>query len=410
MAPDETLSSCLMARPSLGLTVLLAALTIIGPFSVDTYLPAFPNIAAGLGATPTQLQQTLSVYLATFAFMTLWHGALADALGRRTVLLAALACYSAASLFCAFAGSIEMLLLGRVLQGLSAGAGMVVSRAVVRDLYDGPAAQRLLAHTGMMFAVGPVVAPLVGGWILAFFEWHAVFVFLALFGMALFTAVWFALPETLRPEQRQSLHPVSLARAYFHVFSNPRFVGLAAAIAFNFGGLVLYVMSAPKFLMEHLGVSAQGFIWLFGPAMAGMLGGNYAAARLAGRMNSRRTVAIGFVIMLVGAAGNLALNFWLPPSLPWAVLPIAVYVFGVALGVPVLSLCIMDLFPARRGLASSCQGATHTAMNAVIASVVAPFFWSSTFSLAVAMALFLVLGYAAFALTRPVGTRSPGPA
>ena len=390
------------AKPPLGLTVLLAALTIIGPFSVDTYLPAFPNMAAGLGATPTQLQQTLSVYLATFAFMTLWHGALADALGRRAVLLAALACYSAASLFCAFAGSIEMLLLGRALQGLSAGAGMVVSRAVVRDLYEGPTAQRLIAHTGMMFAVGPVIAPLAGGWILAFFEWHAVFVFLALFGVALFAAVWFALPETLPRERRQSLHPVSLARAYFRVFTHPRFLGLAGAIAFNFGGLVIYVMSAPKFLMEHLGVTAQGFIWLFGPAMAGMMGGNYLSARMAGHVPSRRTVMIGFAIMALGAIANLAVAHWLPPSLPWAVLPIAIYVFGVALGVPVLSLSIMDLFPERRGLASSCQGATHTGMNAVVASVAAPLFWGSTFSLAVAMALFLVLGFVAFRLTRPV--------
>jgi MFS transporter, DHA1 family, multidrug resistance protein len=280
---------------------------------------------------------------------------------------------------------------------------MVISRAVVRDLYEGPAAQRLIAHTGMMFAIGPVVAPLVGGWILAFFDWHAVFVFLALFGVALFTAVWFALPETLRPELRQSLHPISLARAYFQVFSNPRFLALAAAIAFNFGGLVLYVMSAPKFLMEHLGVSAQGFVWLFGPAMAGMMGGNYAAARLAGRMNSRRTIRIGFAIMAVAAIGNLAINTWFPPSLPWAVLPIAIYVFGVAMGVPAMSLCIMDLFPARRGLASSCQGATHTAMNAVVASAIAPLFWYSTFSLAVAMTLFTVMGFLAFSLTRSVG-------
>ena len=114
--------------------------------------------------------------------------------------------------------------------------------------------------------------------------------------------------------------------------------------------------------------------------------------------------------MAVGAVANLAINFWLPPSLPWAVLPLAIYVFGVAMGVPVLSLCIMDLFPERRGLASSCQGATHTGMNAIIAAVVAPLFWGSTFSLAVAMALFLVLGFAAFALTRPGGTRTRGPA
>lgn len=396
-------------KPSLGLTVLLAALTIIGPFSVDTYLPAFPNIAASMGATPVQLQQTLSFYLATFAFMTLWHGALADALGRRTVLLVALALYAAASLFCAFAPTIEILLIGRVLQGLSAGAGMVVSRAVVRDLYDGPAAHRLIAHTGMMFAIGPVMAPLVGGWILAFFEWHAVFVFLALFGVALFTAVWFVLPETLPVERRQSLHPVSLARAYFQVFSNPRFLALAGAVAFNFGGLVIYVMSAPKFLIEHLGVSAQGFVWLFGPAMAGMMGGNYLSARLAGHRNPRRVATLGYAIMAIGAAANLALNWWGPVQIPWAVMPMAIYVFGVALGVPVLSLCIMDLFPERRGLASSCQGATHTAMNAVIASVIAPLFWGSTFSLAVAMALFLVLGFAAFLFTRPAGRSFPGP-
>lgn len=155
------------AQTPRGLAAIVAALSIIGPFTVDTYLPAFPAMANGLGATPVQLQQTLSFYLAPFAFMILWHGALADALGRRRVLLAALAVYVAASLFCAMAGSIEMLLLGRVLQGLSAGAGMVIARAVVRDLLEGPAAQRLIAQAGMMFAVGPVLAPLVGGWILA---------------------------------------------------------------------------------------------------------------------------------------------------------------------------------------------------------------------------------------------------
>ncbi|MDR2001291.1 MAG: multidrug effflux MFS transporter [Zoogloeaceae bacterium] len=389
-----------MNKPSLGLTMLLTALTIVGPFSVDTYLPAFPSIAAGLGATPDQLQQTLSLYLAAFAFMTLWHGALADALGRRAVLLTSLALYAAASLFCALAPTIEMLLAGRILQGLSAGAGMVVSRAVIRDLYEGPEAHRLIAHVGMMFAAGPVAAPLAGGFILAFFEWHAIFVFLALLGVALFAAVWFALPETLPVERRQSLHPVSLGRAYLQVFSSPRFLGLAGAIAFNFGGLLVYVMSAPKFLIEHLGVSPQGFVWLFGPAMIGMLGGNYLSARLAGRTHTYRTVALGYMVMAAGAALNLALNVWTPAQLPWAVLPLSIYVFGVSLGVPVLSLSIMDLFPERRGLASSCQGAAQTAITAMVASVIAPLFWGSTLSLAVAMTLFLALGFVAFQLTQ----------
>jgi DHA1 family bicyclomycin/chloramphenicol resistance-like MFS transporter len=381
-----------------GLAAIVAALSIIGPFTVDTYLPAFPAMAEGLGATPVQLQQTLSFYLAPFAFMMLWHGALADALGRRRVLLAALAVYVAASLFCAMAGSIEMLLLGRVLQGLSAGAGMVIARAVVRDLHEGPAAQRLIAHAGMMFAIGPVVAPLVGGWILAFFGWHAIFIFLGLYGAGLFAAIWFLLPETLTPEHRQSLHPVKLGRAYLDVFSHPRFLALAFAISFNFGGFVLYVMSAPKFLMEHLGVSAQGFLWLFGPAMVGMVSGNYLSSRLAGKVSHGRTVGAGYVIMTLGAVSNVAMNYWLPPSLPSAVLPLAIYVFGLAVGMASLSLCIMDLFPERRGLASSCQGAMQTGMNAVVASVLVPLVWDSTLSMALAMLAFLVLGVFAFAL------------
>lgn len=375
-----------------GLAVLLAAMNAIGPFSTDTHLPAFPAIGTGLGATPIEVQQTLGAFLLPFAFMMLWHGPLADALGRRRVLLAAFALYALASLACAFAGSIEWLWFGRALQGLSAGAGVVVSRAVIRDLLDGPAAQRMIAHTGMMFAIAPAVAPVLGGWVFAFFDWQAVFILLAVYGGLIFAAIYFLLPETLPPEARQSLHPRSLGHAYAQVFRHPPFLALAGAVALSFNGFFVYVLSAPKFLMEHLGVSAQGFFWLFGPAMAGMLGGNYLSARLAGRLSQRRTVGLGFAIMAAAASANLGMNLVLPPSLPWAVLPIAVYVFGMALTMPSLSLRILDLFPERRGLASSCQGVMQSGTNALTASVLAPLAWTSTLSMAVAMGVFLVLG------------------
>jgi MFS transporter, DHA1 family, multidrug resistance protein len=386
-----------MKKAPRGLAVLLAAMTAIGPFSIDTYLPAFPAMAVGLGATTIEVQQTLTAYLVPFAFMMLWHGALADALGRRRVLLVSFALFAVASLFCVFAGRIEHLWLGRALQGLSAGAGMVVSRAIIRDLLDGPAAQRLIAHTGMMFAIAPAVAPVLGGWIHAWFDWHAVFVFLTLYGAVLFAAIYFLLPETLPPEARQSLRPGPLARAYGQVFSHPAFLALALAVAFNFNGFFIYVLSAPKFLIGHLGVSAQGFLWLFGPAMAGMISGNYLSARLAGQVSSRRTIGLGFAIMIVAALANVLLNLWLPPALPWAVLPLAVYVFGMALTMPSLSLRILDLFPERRGLVSSCQGVTQTGINAVTAALLAPLFWDSTLTLALAMVVFLVLGGLAFA-------------
>jgi MFS transporter, DHA1 family, multidrug resistance protein len=391
-----------------GMAVMLAAMTAIAPFSIDTYLPAFPEMAESLGATAIEVQQTLAFYMAAFAFMMLWHGALADALGRKRVLLGAFAVYVAASLVCVFAGTIHVLWLGRVLQGMSAGAGMVVSRAIIRDLLDGPAAQRMIAHTGMIFAIAPAVAPVIGGWIHAFFSWHAIFVFLALYGTALFAAVYFLLPETLPPEKRHSLHPAPLARAYFAVLTHPPFLALSLAIALSFNGFFIYVVSAPKFLLEHLGVSAQGFLWLFGPAMLGLMGGNWLSAHLAGQVSSRRTIVLGFGIMIVAAAANLLLNFMLPPSLPWAVLPQGVYLFGVSLAMPVLTVRILDLFPDRRGLVSSCQGATQTGMNALTASILAPLFWGSSLSLAVAMTLFLIVGLLAFSFRRFGGRSSRG--
>ncbi|HEX8989062.1 MAG TPA: multidrug effflux MFS transporter [Rhodocyclaceae bacterium] len=383
-----------------GLAPLLAALAAIGPFSIDTYLPAFPAIGQGLGATAVQVQQTLTAYLIPFAFMMLWHGALADALGRRRVLLWAYGLYALASLFCAMAGSIEALWLGRALQGLSAGAGLVVGRAIVRDVLDGPAAQRLMAHIGMMFAVAPAVAPVLGGWVQAFFGWHAVFVFLALYGFLLVAAMWRFLPETLPPEARQTLQPLPLLRAYGEVFAHRGFLALAGALALNFNGFFIYVLSAPAFLIGHLGVSPQGFLWLFGPSMLGMIVGNFLAARLAGEASSRRIVGLGFAVMIAAAAANVTLNLAMAPQLPWSVLPVALYVVGMALAMPTLSIRVLDLFPQRRGLISSCQGITQTGVNAITASVLAPLAWGSTLTMSLAMAFFLLLGLAAFAARR----------
>jgi len=187
------------------------------------------------------------------------------------------------------------------------------------------------------------------------------------------------------------------------VVAHPVFLALAIALSLNFNGFFIYVLSAPVFLMDHLQVSAQGFLWLFGPAMTGMILGNYLSARLAGQVSTGRTIVLGYLVMGCGAAGNVALNLWLPPALPWAVLPIAVYLFGVTIAMPSLTLRVLDLFPERRGLVSSCQGAVHTGVNAVTASVLAPLAWGSTLGLALAMAGFLILGLAAFAL-RPQAT------
>ena len=375
-----------------GIAVLLAALAAIGPFSIDTYLPSFHDIGQSLGASPLQVQQTLTAYLLPFAFMALWHGALADALGRRKVILASLLLFVLAALGCIFATSIEQIWVLRAIQGASAGAGVVVSRAIVRDLFDGPAAQRLMSHITMMFAIAPAIAPVIGGRLQVWFGWRSVFVFLTVAILLLLIACWKLLPETLPQEKRQSLHPGYLARSYWNVMTSPAFLAACFGLTFNFAGFFLYVMSAPEFLIRHLGVPETAFHWLFGPAMGGLLVGSWLSGKLAGRISASRTIGIGYLLMGLAALGNLALGLWVPASLPWSVLPIPLYTLGMSLTMPSLTLLALDPFPTRRGLAASCQMFLQSTFNSVLAGILAPALWGSTLTLALGMAGLLSLG------------------
>jgi len=385
-----------MPASSPWLAPVLAALAAIGPFAIDTYLPAFPQIAAGLAASELEVQQTLTAYMATFAFMVLWHGALADRFGRRRVILVSMVLFAAASLVCALAPSIGWLWLGRALQGLSGGAGMVVGRAVIRDLYDGVQAQRLMARVMTIFAIAPAIAPMIGGLLLALAGWRAIFVFLALFSGTLAYLTWRFLPETLPVAARHALHPLSLGRAYGQVLGSAAFMLLAASVALNFNGFFLYVLSAPAFLIGHLGLGPQQFGWLFMPAVAGMMGGSALSGRVAGRWPPRRTIAIGFAVMVAAALANLLVAALIAPRVPWSVLPIAIYTFGMALAMPNLTLIALDRFPARRGLASSCQSFLQVGINSLTAGALAPLLWRSPLTLAAGMAGFLGLGALAF--------------
>lgn len=369
-----------------GIAVLAAALAALGPFSIDTYLPSFPSMAASLGATPLQVQQTLTAYLAAFAFMTLWHGALSDSFGRRRVILVGLVVYSLASLGCAFATRIEHLWLLRALQGMSAGAGMVVGRAVVRDLYEGATAQRVLSHVGMMFALAPAVAPVVGGWLHVGLGWRSVFVFLALLGAILAFSSWRVLPETLPPAKRHDFAVASLGRGYWQVLGTPAFLIWCSVVACMFGGFFIYVLSAPVFLMRHLGRHEAEFLWLFGPSMVGMMSGSWLSGRVAGRWSANATLARAFAIMGTGSFINLVVSLTLPPGLPWSVVHLLIYNFGMALAMPTLTLLALDCFPARRGLAASCQSFIQTTANALFASLLVPVLWGSPRDLAFGMA------------------------
>src|SRR3982751_4418284 len=187
--------------PSWAPAVLLACLGMLGPFSIDTYLPAFTGIAKALGASPVEMQQTLSAYLFGFAVMNLFHGALSDSFGRKPVVLSGLVVFTFASAGCALSQHIGALVFFRALQGISAGSGIVVSRAVIRHLFPPADAQRVMSQVTIWFGVAPAVAPMVGGFLFVHVGWHAVFWFLTAVGVVLFFANWKALPETLHASQ-----------------------------------------------------------------------------------------------------------------------------------------------------------------------------------------------------------------
>ena len=374
------------------LPFLIAALSMIGPFAIDTYLPAFHEMEGSLNATPLQVQQSLTAYLLPFALMCLWHGSISDALGRRRVILIAQACLALTSVGCALAPNIELLWFFRALQGLASGAGFVVGRAVVRDVYEGAAAQRVMANVTVMFTLAPAIAPVLGGWLHEWFGWRSIFWFLALFAVAVGAWCALALPETLHPERRQPLNPRFLLRSYIRTLTNGPFLAASFAAALNFTAIFLYITSAPVFLMRHLGLGETQFFWLFGPVTAGMMIGAALSGRLAGIVKPKRTVMLGYIGMIAATAVNLGFHFLRDPQLPWSVAPLFVYSVGMSFAFPSFVLFGLDIFPDQKGLASSCQAFLMSGINTIPAGVLSPLANASTLRLATVSTLLTAAG------------------
>jgi len=386
----------LWKAPRWALAALLAVLGMLGPFSIDTYLPAFSGMASTLGATPIEMQQTLSAYLFGFAFMNLFHGALADSFGRRPVVLWGIAMFTLASAGCALSQTVGQLVVFRALQGLSTGAGIVVSRAVIRDMFAPAQAQKVMSQVTIYFGVAPAIAPIVGGWLYVHTGWHSIFWFLTLIGIALWIANFRLLPETLHDAHRQPFNVKHLLRGYWQLGSSPRFVLLALASGVPFNGMFLYVLAAPAFLGTHLGLGPTQFFWFFVMTISGIMSGAWLSGRLAGRIAPKRQIRHGFLIMLTVSILNLAANLLLPVHVSWALFPIAIFSFGWALMVPVVTLLVLDLYPERRGMASSLQAFVGSTANGLVAGVVVPLVMHSTVQLAAASMGMMCIGLAAW--------------
>jgi DHA1 family bicyclomycin/chloramphenicol resistance-like MFS transporter len=376
-----------------GLTFVLATLSWLGPFSIDSYLPSLLSIGHNLHASAAQTQQTMTAFLVAFAAMSLWHGAISDSYGRRRLTLICLGIFSIASLGCALAGSVQMLMFFRVLQGATAGAGMVVGRAVIRDVFDGAAAQRLMSHTMTIFAIAPVIAPVIGGWLQVWFGWRSIFLFLMVLSALLFASTYRYLPETLAYEKRQRLELAFLARSYWKVLKQPAFMTACISMACTSIGFFIYLLSAPVFLVKNLHLKETEFIYLYAPVSVAMISGAWISGYFAGKITGKQTVLLGYIIMVVAAIWNVAYNVFFPPILFWSIAPVFFYILGNCVAIPSLSLMTLDLFPNQRGLAASCQGFVSLGANSFVSAFVA-FVWKTPLSLGLTQFCALIGGVA----------------
>lgn len=377
------------------LSVVLAGLAALAPFAIDTYLPAFPTLECDLQATPLQLQQSLTFYLLPYALMTLWHGAISDSIGRITTIKWGLGVFVLASIGCAFAKNVETLWFFRALQGMSGGAGNVVARAMVRDLFEGPQAQRVMATVQMLFGIAPAIAPIIGGLLLGV-HWQAIFIFLAFYAGLSLTAAVIYLPETMPPQKRLPLSAGQVIKDYKLVFVDVEFLRLVISIGANFSGFFLYVLASPVFLVKHLGLSQHQFGYMFIPTVCGMMLGSYFAKRAAGRYTRQQVVKWAYAWMSATVLLNIVSCYLFSEShlnYVYLIAPIAVFNIGMALAMPVLSIAALDRHPKIRGTAASGQAFIQMMLSTVSAGLVVPFVWASPIGLALAMACYCLVGW-----------------
>ena len=390
-----------MLRPgTFALTALLAALTAVGPLTTDMYLPSLPDIARQLGASSAQVQLTISAYLIGFAAGQIIYGPVSDRHGRKPVLIGAIALYCAASLACALSTSIEMLIFARAFQALGGSGGIVLTRAIVRDIYSGAHAGRELSVIGSVMALAPVLAPIIGGVIQTAFGWRATFLALVGAGFAGATVVWALLPETLAARAAEPVSLASMLRSYRIVGRNSAYLAYLSVTSASYAGLFAWISGSAFVLQDLYGLAPFDFGVAFALGSVGYMVGSAVAARLVIRLGLDGVLGLGSCACAAGGLAMVAAVAFGSVSSMSLVLPMAVYLAGLGMVLPQGIAGAMTPFPERAGAASSLFGFVQQTVAAVCGAAVGWYLGQSAWPLALGVA---VMGLATLGLW--LGTR-----
>ncbi|MGH3348039.1 MAG: multidrug effflux MFS transporter [Nocardioides sp.] len=387
--------------------LILAGLSMLGPFSIDTPFPAFRTMADDFDVTSADMQLVVSAYLVAFGLMSPFHGPLSDALGRKPVIIGGVVLYAAASVGCALSPNLETLLVFRVLQGLTAGGGVIVSRTIIRDVYEGAEAQRLMSRVMLIFAIAPAIAPVIGGALLQLGAWPIAFWFMALVALGLTAVVAVALPETHPAERRIPLRFGALLRGLASVARSASFHRVAWAAALTFAGQFIYISSASIIVVDLLGLGELDFWKLFAPLVGAVMLGSQISSSAAGRISGNALVTGALAFSVVAALANVAIAALAGPSLPWVVLGPALLGLGTVTAYPTMQLILLDMFPVGRGSAVSLFTFFTLLLNGLIASLLAPLVTGSVLQLALASSALVVAGLLAWTWHLHAVARTP---
>ena len=372
----------MLRSDSWGLTVLLGALAAMTALAVDMSLPSLPTLGRVFGASSDQVQLTLSLFMVGYAGGQLVYGPLSDRFGRRRMLLTGLAVYTLAGFACAVSPRLDILVTARLLQGFGACVGPILGRAVVRDHMTGPRAAQTLSYITVTMSLAPMVAPLLGGFLLSHFGWQAIFFTLGAVGLALGATTFLGFRESLRTPDPNALRLARLAHNARTFFTSRRTLGCTLVNAFVFSGLFAFLSGSPFVLIEVYDVHPDTFGLYFALSAIGLTTGAFTNSRLVHRFRGETMMAGAFALLLSSAAALLLVGWTRAGGPLGLMLPIMTYVMAMAMIQPNSAALAMEPLPHMAGMAASLLGAIQMGSGSLSGFVVASLYRGTPMAMA----------------------------
>ncbi|MEK9964948.1 MAG: multidrug effflux MFS transporter [Alphaproteobacteria bacterium] len=382
----------------LAMTLLLGLLVSFAPMTIDLYLPAFPIMARDLATDAESIQLTLSVYMVGFALSQTIFGPISDRFGRKPTIMIGTSIYLVASVACALATTVEQLIVFRLFQSIGAAAAPVVARAVVRDMFTREEAARMYSVVTTVVAIAPVVAPVLGGFIVVWLGWRANFWVLTGFGASAMLLVIVMLPETNRNPDPNATRIGQMLRNFATMLSNRAYLGYVLTVMGNFSGLFAYLLGASFVLVDQLGMSPTSFGLSFGAASVGFMSGAFLGSRIVRYAGVERMCLAGTFFTAAGGALVFVL-IWSDVISIWSIIvPTIVYFFGMGMSQPNIQAGAISPYPQMAGAAASLLGLAQYVSAGLLSMVLALFAFDQTFLLATIMGTSGVFAFLVFIL------------